>query len=223
MYIFFLGGGGGGWERKVVYYLWVDQKKSSWCMRSSRVVSASGCPCQNRNSPESDPFIPRHSGIWLYEWREMKQCWLSYIKKEKNPKKNPLINLKKDIWAVGYRKRDRFRRCSRLPSAVTLNSKHVAGSLKMNTALEYSTRVVQEGGRRCKKSTLNDLVHHTPLRIPLMNPPMVYMFKLLLSLTTTFRFGFHNLARHWLPFWRLFSSTQRTIGFVLSIDREIAC
>ncbi len=30
---------------------------------------------------------------------------------------------------------------------------------KMNTALEYSTRVVQEGGRRCKKSTLNDLVH----------------------------------------------------------------
>jgi hypothetical protein len=46
-----------------------------------------------------------------------------------------------------------------------------AGSLKMNTALEYSTRVVQEGGRRCKKSTLNDLEHLTPLRIPLMNPP----------------------------------------------------
>jgi hypothetical protein len=46
-----------------------------------------------------------------------------------------------------------------------------AGSLKRNTALEYSTRVVQEGGRRCKKSTLNDLVHLTPLRIPLMNPP----------------------------------------------------
>jgi hypothetical protein len=43
----------------------------------------------------------------------------------------------------------------------------------MNTALEYSTRVVQEGGRRCKKSTLNDLVHLTPLRIPLMNPPHV--------------------------------------------------
>ncbi len=43
----------------------------------------------------------------------------------------------------------------------------------MNTALEYSTKVVQEGGRRCKKSTLNDLVHLTPLRIPLMNPPLV--------------------------------------------------
>jgi len=38
----------------------------------------------------------------------------------------------------------------------TFNPK--AGSLKRNTALEYSTRVVQEGGRRCKKSTLNDLV-----------------------------------------------------------------
>ncbi len=44
-----------------------------------------------------------------------------------------------------------------------------AGSLKMNTALEYSTRVVQEGGRRCKNT--NDLVHLTSLRIPLMNPP----------------------------------------------------
>jgi hypothetical protein len=43
----------------------------------------------------------------------------------------------------------------------------------MNTALEYSTRVVQEGGRRSKKSTLNDLVHLTPLRIPLMNSPTV--------------------------------------------------
>jgi hypothetical protein len=42
----------------------------------------------------------------------------------------------------------------------------------MNTALEYSTRVVKEEGRRCKKSTLNDLVHLTPLRIPLMNPPI---------------------------------------------------
>jgi hypothetical protein len=47
-----------------------------------------------------------------------------------------------------------------------------ASTLKMNTALKYSTRVVQEGGRRCKKSTLNDLVHLTPLRIPLMNPPL---------------------------------------------------
>jgi hypothetical protein len=43
----------------------------------------------------------------------------------------------------------------------------------MNTALECGTRVVQEGSRRCKKSTLNDLVHLTPLRIPLMNPPKV--------------------------------------------------
>ncbi len=52
---------------------------------------------------------------------------------------------------------------------------HKAGSLKMNTALEYrySTRVVQEGDRRCKKSTLNDLAYLTPLRIPLMNPVLI--------------------------------------------------
>ncbi len=50
---------------------------------------------------------------------------------------------------------------------------HMVGSLKMNTALEYSTRVVQEGDRRCKKSTLNDLAYLTPLRIPLMNPVIV--------------------------------------------------
>jgi hypothetical protein len=61
------------------------------------------------------------------------------------------------------------------------SSKHISfvyhtllvGSLKMNTALEYSTRVVQEGDRRCKKSTLNDLAYLTPLRIPLMNPAYV--------------------------------------------------
>ncbi len=46
----------------------------------------------------------------------------------------------------------------------------MVGSLKMNTTLEYSTRVVQEGDRRCKKSSLNDLAYLTPLRIPLMNP-----------------------------------------------------
>jgi hypothetical protein len=55
----------------------------------------------------------------------------------------------------------------------------IVGSLKMNTALEYSTRVVQEGDRRCKKSTLNDLAYLTPLRIPLMNP--VIMYKIYIS------------------------------------------
>jgi hypothetical protein len=50
---------------------------------------------------------------------------------------------------------------------------HLVGSLKMNTTLEYSTRVVQEGDRRCKKSTLNDLAYLTPLRIPLRNPVTV--------------------------------------------------
>jgi hypothetical protein len=49
-------------------------------------------------------------------------------------------------------------------------TRQLVGSLKMNTTLEYSTRVVQEGDRRCKKSTLNDLAYLAPLRIPLMNP-----------------------------------------------------
>ncbi len=51
---------------------------------------------------------------------------------------------------------------------------YLVGSLKMNTTLEYSTRVVQEGDRRCKKSTLNDLAYLTPLRIPLMNPVTLF-------------------------------------------------
>ncbi len=55
--------------------------------------------------------------------------------------------------------------CHKLVSDTVL-----VGSLKMNTTLEYSTRVVQEGDCRCKKSTLNDLAYLTPLRIPLMNP-----------------------------------------------------
>ncbi len=55
----------------------------------------------------------------------------------------------------------------------------MVGSLKMNTTLEYSTRVVQEGDRRCKKSTLNDLAYLTPLRIPLMNPVKVMYWWLL--------------------------------------------
>ncbi len=49
----------------------------------------------------------------------------------------------------------------------------------MNTALEYSTRMVQEGDRRCKKSTLNDLAYLTPLRIPLMNPVNGHLLRFL--------------------------------------------
>ncbi len=35
-----------------------------WLIKSSRVVRASGCQCQSRNSPGFDPSILRHSGIW---------------------------------------------------------------------------------------------------------------------------------------------------------------
>ncbi len=52
---------------------------------------------------------------------------------------------------------------------------HMVGSLKMNTTLEYSTRVVHEGDRRCKKSTLNDLAYLTPLRIPPIHSHYVYV------------------------------------------------
>ncbi len=59
---------------------------------------------------------------------------------------------------------------------VSPGDRPLVGSLKMNTALEYSTRVVQEGDRRCKKSTLNDLAYLTPLRIHLMNPVLVQKY-----------------------------------------------
>ena len=59
----------------------------------------------------------------------------------------------------------------------------MVGSLKMNTTLEYSTRVVHEGDRRCKKSTLNDLAYLTPLRIPLMNPVIQEICRVRLCLT----------------------------------------
>ncbi len=66
--------------------------------------------------------------------------------------------------------------CPKSLASLLLSHQHqpeTVGSLKKNTTLEYSTRVVQEGDRRCEKSTLNDLAYLTPLRIPLMNPVKV--------------------------------------------------
>ncbi len=34
-----------------------------WLMKSSRVITASDCQCQSRNSPGFDPSILRHSGV----------------------------------------------------------------------------------------------------------------------------------------------------------------
>jgi hypothetical protein len=45
-----------------------------------------------------------------------------------------------------------------------------AGSLKIGTVLEYSTRGVQKRECQCKKSTLSDLLYLPPVRIPLMTP-----------------------------------------------------
>ena len=50
-------------------------------MRSSRVVRASDSQCRSRNSPASSNTVES-------ERRQMKQCWISYIKKI-NPKKSP--------------------------------------------------------------------------------------------------------------------------------------
>ncbi len=77
------------------------------------------------------------------------------------------------IWTLNFPPYAIISRCSSWNKGE--EGRPLLGSLKMNTALEYSTRVVQEGGRRCKKSTLNDLVLLTPLRIPSMNPPHVFL------------------------------------------------
>ncbi len=58
-------------------------------MRSSRGVRASGCQCQSHNSPGFDPSILRHSGT-RGSARQMKQCWIKYLKRKKK-KKIPFI------------------------------------------------------------------------------------------------------------------------------------
>jgi hypothetical protein len=75
------------------------------------------------------------------------------------------VNVTKRKSQVTPIKTTRTDKKKHLPSIETISQ--LVGSLKMNTALEYSTRVVQEGDRRCKKSTPNDLAYLTPLRIPL--------------------------------------------------------
>ncbi len=95
-----------------------------------------------------------------------------------------------------------------------------AGSLKMNTSLEHSTRVVQEGGLRCKKSTLNDLVHLTPLRIPLMNPPRVSHKHILYLLVgsvcpTTVRTRNKEWVQHILPL-----SSARSLADLCKFSRH---
>ncbi len=51
-------------------------------MRSSRVVRASGCQCQSRNSLGFDPSILRHSGIW----ETADEAVLTNVHKKKNRK-----------------------------------------------------------------------------------------------------------------------------------------
>ncbi len=68
-----------------MFVQWTRSSPSLW-MRSSRVVRASGCQCQSRNSPRFDPSILQHSRIW----GAADEAVLNNVhKKEKNPKKSP--------------------------------------------------------------------------------------------------------------------------------------
>jgi hypothetical protein len=55
-------------------------------MRSSRVVRASGCQCQSRNTPGFDPSILRHSGFRRAADEEVLN---NVHKKEKNSDPDP--------------------------------------------------------------------------------------------------------------------------------------
>ncbi len=87
--------------------------------------------------------------------------------------------------------RHRPARCTSICHLRHRVRRELVGSLKKNTTLEYSTRVVQEGDRRCEKSTLNDLAYLTPLRIPLMNPVSVWTECEMLKRSVT------GSARYW--------------------------
>ncbi len=68
----------------------------SWT-RSSRVVRASGCQCQSRNSPGFDPSILRHSWIWETEDKAV----LNNV--HKNLKKKPPFIIRSRSHPVGKR------------------------------------------------------------------------------------------------------------------------
>jgi hypothetical protein len=96
------------------------------------------------------------------------ECRSTFFTFKKKPKSSKYFSERTFLVPFGVRKQKIFKKNYTRDSSRC--SKQMVGSLKMNTTLEYSTRVVQEGDRRCKKSTLNDLAYLTPLRIPLMNP-----------------------------------------------------
>jgi hypothetical protein len=77
----------------------------------------------------------------------------------------------------------------------------------MNTALEYSTRVVNEGGRRCKKSTLNDLVHLTPSKYTFNEPAI--------SILVCTRKGIFADVCTPVLYWSNFSSESMVLDAVL--------
>ncbi len=76
-------------EADVNAFLWCSEQcwvADLW-MRSSRVVRASDSQCRSRNCPWFDPSILRHSES---EGRQMKQCWISYVKRKNTKRKIPI-------------------------------------------------------------------------------------------------------------------------------------
>ncbi len=67
-----------------------------WWMRSSRVVTESGCQCQSRNRPGFIPSILRHSGIW--GWAD-EAVLINVPKKRKNPSPPP-FKKRSNVWYV---------------------------------------------------------------------------------------------------------------------------
>ncbi len=63
-----------------------DKRIKFWWRRSSLVVRASGCQAE---VPTVLGSIPASSDTVESEGRQMKQCWIQYIEKKKNPKKSP--------------------------------------------------------------------------------------------------------------------------------------
>jgi len=74
-------------------------------MRSSGVVRVSDSQCRGRNCPGFDPSIPASSDTVQSEWRQMKHCWISYIKRKKQYSKLVTVQVRLLPHCIGGFKR----------------------------------------------------------------------------------------------------------------------
>ncbi len=104
-------------------------------MRSRRMVRASGCQCQIRNCPwvrSQHPPTQRN-----LEGRQMKQCWITYIKKKNS--KNPF----KKIVFVMWQHTLQHRKCS---SSILSADPEDEDVLVTNLTLLYLSKVNSDPG-----------------------------------------------------------------------------